>query len=81
MAGDAVEGVSDLFTSAGGLLKPAFGNDNIVSKAWVCWRIRQEFSKVYRLRSRTRDREAYFYRLMETNGRYKDAISLQQKIH
>lgn len=72
VAGDAVEGVSDLFTSAGGLLKPAFGNDNIVSKGLeYVGESGKEFGKGLSSEAE-RDREAYFYRLMEA-GRYKDA--------
>lgn len=72
VAGDAVEGVSDLFTSAGGLLKPAFGNDNIVSKGLeYVGESSKEFGKGLSSEAE-RDREAYFYRLMEA-GRYKDA--------
>ena len=72
VAGDAVEGVSDLFTSAGGLLKPAFGNDNIVSKGLeYVGKAGEEFGKGLSSDAE-RDREAYFYRLMEA-GRYKDA--------
>lgn len=72
VAGDAVEGVSDLFTSAGGLLKPAFGNDNIVSKGLeYIGESGKEFGKGLSSEAE-RDREAYFYRLMEA-GRYKDA--------
>lgn len=72
VAGDAVEGVSGLFTSAGGLLKPAFGNDNIVSKGLeYVGKAGEEFGKGLASEAE-RDREAYFYRLMEA-GRYKDA--------
>lgn len=72
VAGDAVEGVSDLFTSAGGLLKPAFGNNNIVSKGLeYVGESGKEFGKGLSSEAE-RDREAYFYRLMEA-GRYKDA--------
>lgn len=72
VAGDAVEGVSGLFTSAGGLLKPAFGNDNIVSKGLeYVGKSGEEFGKGL-ASDAERDREAYFYRLMEA-GRYKDA--------
>lgn len=72
VAGDAVEGVSDLFTSAGGLLKPAFGNDNIVSKGLeYVGESGKEFGKGLSSEAE-RDREAYFYRLMDA-GRYKDA--------
>ena len=72
VAGDAAEGVSDLFTSAGGLLKPAFGNDNIVSKGLeYVGESGKEFGKGLSSEAE-RDREAYFYRLMEA-GRYKDA--------
>lgn len=72
VTGDAVEGVSDLFTSAGGLLKPAFGNDNIVSKGLeYVGESGKEFGKGLSSEAE-RDREAYFYRLMEA-GRYKDA--------
>ena len=72
VAGDAVEGVSGLFTSAGGLLKPAFGNDNIVSKGLeYVGKSGEEFGKGLATDAE-RDREAYFYRLMEA-GRYKDA--------
>lgn len=72
VAGDAVEGVSGLFTSAGGLLKPAFGNDNIVSKGLeYVGKAGEEFGKGLATDAE-RDREAYFYRLMEA-GRYKDA--------
>ena len=72
MAGDAVEGVSGLFTSAGGLLKPAFGNDSIVSKGLeYVGKAGEEFGKGLATDAE-RDREAYFYRLMEA-GRYKDA--------
>lgn len=72
VAGDAVEGVSDLFTSASGLLKPAFGNDNIVSKGLeYVGESGKEFGKGLSSEAE-RDREAYFYRLMEA-GRYKDA--------
>lgn len=72
VAGDAVEGVSDLFTSAGGLLKPAFGNDNVVSKGLeYVGESGKEFGKGLSSEAE-RDREAYFYRLMEA-GRYKDA--------
>lgn len=72
VAGDAVEGVSDLFTSAGGLLKPAFGNDNNVSKGLeYVGESGKEFGKGLSSEAE-RDREAYFYRLMEA-GRYKDA--------
>ena len=72
VAGDAVEGVSGLLTSAGGLLKPAFGNDNIVSKGLeYVGKAGEEFGKGLATDAE-RDREAYFYRLMEA-GRYKDA--------
>lgn len=72
VAGDAVEGVAGLFTSAGGLLKPAFGNDNIVSKGLeYVGKSGEEFGKGL-ASDAERDREAYFYKLMET-GRYKDA--------
>nr|DAT58316.1 MAG TPA: hypothetical protein [Caudoviricetes sp.] len=72
VAGDAVEGVAGLFTSAGGLLKPAFGNDNIVSKGLeYVGKSGEEFGKGL-ASDAERDREAYFYRLMEA-GRYKDA--------
>lgn len=72
VAGDAVEGVSGLLTSAGGLLKPAFGNDNIVSKGLeYVGKSGEEFGKGLATDAE-RDREAYFYRLMEA-GRYKDA--------
>lgn len=72
VAGDAVEGVSGLFTSAGGLLKPAFGNDNVVSKGLeYVGKAGEEFGKGLASEAE-RDREAYFYRLMEA-GRYKDA--------
>lgn len=72
VAGDAVEGVSDLFTSAGGLLKPAFGNDNVVSKGLeYVGESGKEFGKGLSSEAE-RDREAYFYRLMDA-GRYKDA--------
>lgn len=72
VTGDAVEGVSDLFTSAGGLLKPAFGNNNIVSKGLeYVGESGKEFGKGLSSEAE-RDREAYFYRLMEA-GRYKDA--------
>lgn len=72
VAGDAVEGVSGLFTSAGGLLKPAFGNDNIVSKGLeYVGKSGEEFGKGLATDAE-HDREAYFYRLMEA-GRYKDA--------
>ena len=72
VAGDAVEGVSGLFTSAGGLLKPAFGNDNIVSKGLeYVGKAGEDFGKGLASEAE-RDREAYFYKLMET-GRYKDA--------
>lgn len=72
VAGDAVEGVAGLFTSAGGLLKPAFGNDNIVSKGLeYVGKSGEEFGKGLATDAE-RDREAYFYRLMEA-GRYKDA--------
>lgn len=72
VAGDAVEGVAGLFTSAGGLLKPAFGNDNIVSKGLeYVGKSGEEFGKGL-ASDAERDREAYFYRLIET-GRYKDA--------
>lgn len=72
VAGDAVEGVAGLFTSAGGLLKPAFGNDNIVSKGLeYVGKSGEEFGKGL-ASGAERDREAYFYRLMEA-GRYKDA--------
>ena len=75
VAGDAVEGVSDLFTSAGGLLKPAFGNDNIVSKGLeYVGESGKEFGKGLSSEAE-RDREAYFYRLMEA-GRYKDAAKI-----
>ena len=72
VAGDAVEGVAGLFTSAGGLLKPAFGNDNIVSKGLeYVGKSGEEFGKGL-ASDAERDREAYFYRLVEA-GRYKDA--------
>ena len=72
VAGDAVEGVAGLFTSAGGLLKPAFGNDNIASKGLeYVGKSGEEFGKGL-ASDAERDREAYFYRLMEA-GRYKDA--------
>ena len=72
VAGDAVEGVSGLFTSAGGLLKPVAGNDNIVSKGLeYVGKAGEEFGKGLSSDAE-RDREAYFYRLMEA-GRYKDA--------
>lgn len=72
VAGDAVEGVAGLFTSAGGLLKPAFGNDNIVSKGLeYVGESGKDFGKGLASEAE-RDREAYFYKLMET-GRYKDA--------
>lgn len=72
VAGDAVEGVSGLLTSAGGLLKPAFGNDNVVSKGLeYVGKAGEEFGKGLATDAE-RDREAYFYRLMEA-GRYKDA--------
>lgn len=72
VAGDAVEGVAGLFTSAGGLLKPAFSNDNIVSKGLeYVGKSGEEFGKGL-ASDAERDREAYFYKLMET-GRYKDA--------
>lgn len=75
VAGDAVEGVAGLFTSAGGLLKPAFGNDNIVSKGLeYVGKSGEEFGKGL-ASDAERDREAYFYKLMET-GRYKDAAKL-----
>ena len=72
VAGDAVEGVAGLFTSAGGLLKPAFGNNNIVSKGLeYVGKSGEEFGKGL-ASDAERDREAYFYRLVEA-GRYKDA--------
>ena len=72
VAGDAVEGVSGLFTDAGGLLKPVFGNDNIVSKGLeYVGESGKDFGKGLASEAE-RDREAYFYKLMET-GRYKDA--------
>lgn len=72
VAGDAVEGVAGLFTSAGGLLKPAFGNDNIVSKGLeYVGKSGEEFGKGL-ASDAERDREAYFYRLVKA-GRYKDA--------
>lgn len=72
VAGDAVEGVSELFTGAGGLLKPVFGNDNIVSKGLnYIGEAGKEGGKVL-ASDVENDREKYFYKLMET-GRYKDA--------
>lgn len=72
VAGDAAEGVSGLFTDAGGLLKPVFGNDNVVSKGLeFVGESGKEFGKGLASEAE-RDREAYFYRLMEA-GRYKDA--------
>ena len=72
VAGDAVEGVSGLFTDAGGLLKPVFGNDNVVSKGLeYVGESGKDFGKGLASEAE-RDREAYFYKLMET-GRYKDA--------
>ena len=72
VAGDVVEGVSGLFTSAGGLLKPVFGNANIVSAGLnYVGKAGEDFGKGL-ASDAERDREAYFYKLMQS-GRYKDA--------
>lgn len=72
VAGDVVEGVSGLFTSAGGLLKPVFGNDNIVSAGLnFVGKAGEDFGKGL-ASDAERDREVYFYKLMQS-GRYKDA--------
>lgn len=72
VAGDAVEGVSELFTGAGGLLKPVFGNDNIVSKGLNFIGETGKAGGKILASDAENDREKYFYKLMET-GRYKDA--------
>ena len=72
VAGDAVEGVSELFTGAGGLLKPVFGNDNIVSEGLNFIGEAGKAGGKALASDAENDREKYFYKLMET-GRYKDA--------
>lgn len=72
VAGDAVEGVSELFTGAGGLLKPVFGNDNIVSEGLNFIGETGKAGGKILASDAENDREKYFYKLMET-GRYKDA--------
>lgn len=72
IAGDAVEGVSELFTGAGGLLKPVFGNDNIVSEGLNFVGEAGKAGGKALASDAENDREKYFYKLMET-GRYKDA--------
>lgn len=72
VAGDAVEGVSELFTGAGGLLKPVFGNDNIVSEGLNFIGETGKAGGKVLASDAENDREKYFYKLMET-GRYKDA--------
>lgn len=72
IAGDAVEGVSELFTGAGGLLKPVFGNDNIVSEGLNFIGEAGKAGGKALASDAENDREKYFYKLMET-GRYKDA--------
>lgn len=72
VAGDAVEGVSELFTGAGGLLKPVFGNDNIVSEGLNFIGEAGKAGGKILASDAENDREKYFYKLMET-GRYKDA--------
>nr|DAE86762.1 MAG TPA: hypothetical protein [Caudoviricetes sp.] len=72
VAGDVVEGVSQVITGAGGLLRPVLGNDNIVSKGLnTVGEAGIEFGKGL-ASDAERAREEYFYRLMET-GRYTDA--------
>lgn len=72
VAGDAVEGVSELFTGAGGLLKPVFGNDNIVSEGLNFIGEAGKAGGKALASDAENDREKYFYKLMGT-GRYKDA--------
>lgn len=72
VAGDAVEGVSELFTGAGGLLKPVFGNDNIVSEGLNFIGETGKAGGKILASDAENAREKYFYKLMET-GRYKDA--------
>lgn len=71
-AGDVVEGVSQVITGAGGLLRPVLGNDNIVSKGLnTVGEAGIKFGKGL-ASDAERAREEYFYHLMET-GRYTDA--------
>ena len=78
VAGDAVEGVSELFTGAGGLLKPVFGNDNIVSEGLNFIGEAGKAGGKALASDAENDREKYFYKLMET-GRYKDAAKFAAK--
>lgn len=78
VAGDAVEGVSELFTGAGGLLKPVFGNDNIVSEGLNFIGETGKAGGKILASDAENDREKYFYKLMET-GRYKDAAKFAAK--